>query len=80
MNFLVVTHVLTSCGGCGQGSYFHVKFPDETMAKEYHITILEMLTILVSLKLCSRHFKGKRIQIFCDNLLVCTLILSGKTK
>ena len=70
---------LFSCGGFWQGSYFHVKFPDEILDKQYHITILEMLTILVSLKLWSRHFKGKRIQIFCDNLPVCTLITSGKT-
>ena len=41
---------LISCGGFWQGIYFHVKFPDEILAKQYHITILEMLTILVSLQ------------------------------
>ena len=59
---------LVSCEGFWEGNYFHAKFPDQILAKQYHINILEMLTILVCLKLWSKYFKGKRIQIYCDKL------------
>ena len=41
MKFSVVTLVLLPVGVSWQGNYFHVKFPDEVVAKQYLITILE---------------------------------------
>lgn len=64
----------------GLGSYFHAKFPHEVISKNYNINILEILSIIICVKLWGFSFKGKRIQIFCDNYAVCTVINSGKSK
>ena len=65
---------LPACGGFWEGKYFHSKFPSE-----YSINILEMFAIIVCLKLWGNFFKGKRIQIFCDNESVCFCLNTGKS-
>ena len=71
---------LHSCGGFSSGKFFHSIFPESFKAKKYSITILEMFAIIICLKLWGEHFKGKRIQMFCDNQAVCTVVNQGKSK
>lgn len=71
---------LIACGGFWQGEYFHVSFPESILNEKYHINILEMLAVLICLRLWSKCFRGKRIQVFCDNAAVCSVVNSGKAK
>ena len=71
---------LSGCGGFWQGNYFHSIFPEFILRKNLNINILEMLSIIICLKIWGKYFKGKRIQIFCDNEAVCQVISSGRAK
>lgn len=71
---------LTGCGGFWNGCYFHTKFPDRIMKKGFHISVLEILSIIICLKLWGKHFKGQKIVVFCDNQSVCQIINSGKSR
>ena len=71
---------LTACGGFWNGCYFHAKFPDNILNQSFHIGVLEMLAIIISLKLWGQYFRGKRIVIFCDNNSVCQVISTGKSR
>lgn len=70
---------LKGCGGFWLGKYFHTTFPPLFKQKKYNINILEMLAILIGLKLWGQDFRQKRIQVFCDNEPVCTIINSGRS-
>ena len=71
---------LHGCGGFWLGKYFHVSFPTKFKERNFHITILEMFAIVICLKLWGSNFKGKKIQMFCDNKSICQVVNSGKTK
>ena len=71
---------LSGCGGFWLGNYFHTKFPDVIVNKEYDINILEILSVIICLKLWGYAFRGKRIQVYCNNNAVCTVINSGRSK
>ena len=71
---------LSGCGGFWQGNYFHSIFPEFILRKKLNINILEMLSIIICLKIWGKYFKGKRIQIFCDNEAVCQVISSGRAR
>ena len=70
---------LQGCGGFWQGNYFHTSFPKE-FNNRHHITTLEMFAVIICLKLWGRNFRGKRIQMFCDNQSVCQVVNSGRSK
>ena len=72
--------LLQGCGGFWQGKFFHVEFPQSILVQNYHITILEMFAVVLAARLWSKFFKGKRIQVFCDNLAVCSVINTGRSK
>lgn len=71
---------LDGCGGFWKGNIFHTPFPSSFVKEKFNINILEMMSIILCLKLWGKSFKGKRIQIFCDNMAVCQVINSGKAK
>ena len=71
---------LTACGGYWKGNFFHSKFPNTILDQNYHINILEMMSVILCLRLWGSFYKGKRIKIFCDNLPVCYVINSGRAK
>lgn len=71
---------LTVCGGFWNGFYFHTQFPAEILEKHFHISVLEMLAVIIALKLWGARFKGLRIVIYCDNKSVCDIISSGKSR
>lgn len=71
---------LISCGGFWEGHFFHALFPSKIKNKGYHINILEMLAVIISLRLWGAHYKGKRIKIYSDNLSVVTVINTGRSQ
>ena len=71
---------LQGLGGFWDGKYFHAKFPSEFTEKKYSINVLEMFAIIVCLKLWGKFYKGKKIQIFCDNESVCYCLNTGRSK
>ena len=71
---------LTGCGGWCSGEFFSTGFPPEVVAKNFHINILELLTILVSLRLWSYRFSGLRIKLYCDNEVSVCVLNSGKSR
>ena len=71
---------LQGCGGFWQGKYFHTAFPEKFHNDQFHITILEMFAVIICLKLWGCNFKGKRIQMFCDNQSICQVVNSGKAR
>jgi hypothetical protein len=71
---------LTVCGAFAEGRYFHLSFPLSVSVQTLHITQLEMLTVVVATKMWCRHWKGKRIRVYCDNYASVLVINSGKTR
>ena len=71
---------LSAVGGFWKGCYFHAEFPESILRHEFHISALEIFSIIICLKLWGRKFKGHRIVVFCDNQSVCQIINSGKSK
>ena len=71
---------LQGCGGFWQGKYFHTAFPEKFHNDQFHITILEMFAVIICLKLWGCNFRGKRIQMFCDNQSICQVVNSGKAR
>ena len=71
---------LTGCGAWVQGECFSTRFPEHIMAQQLHINALELLTIVVAIKTWSKSWKGKRIQVFCDNMASVNVINSGATR
>lgn len=71
---------LSGCGGFWKGAYFHSVFPEEILSQSFHISALEILSIIVCLRLWGQFFKGLKIIVFCDNEAVCTVINTGRTK
>ena len=69
---------LSGCGDFWQGNYFHSVFPDLFYNTKFNINVSEMLSIIICLKLWGKCFKGKRIQVFCENESICQVISSGK--
>ena len=64
-------------GGWG-GEYCYFDFPSQF--SEWHISALEMLTLVVCVKLWCKDWAGKKIQVFCANQSCVTSINSGKIK
>ena len=48
--------------------------------RDYSIVHLEILNILVVCKIWASHWENKKIQIFCDNLAVVEVLMSGRTR
>lgn len=71
---------LEGCGGVCENEYFHVMYPEEIKRQKLSINALEMLTVTVALKLWSKNLHGKRLLIYCDNLMCVNAINTGKVK
>lgn len=71
---------LTACGGFWNGCYFHAEFPENIIEQNFHISVLEILSIIICLKLWGKNFRGQRIVVYCDCQSVCQIINSGKSK
>jgi len=71
---------LTGAGGWCGNMFFSCAFPKAVLVKDFHINVLELLTILVALRLWGDKFSGSRLQLYCDNDASVVIINSGKTR
>ena len=70
---------LTGCGGICGNTVFHTPFPDWVLQQFSAIHQLEFLALLVAIRLWGARWAGLRVQVYCDNTAVVTVINSGKT-
>ena len=71
---------LTGAGGVCGGEFFHCCFPEFIMVETKDINQRELVTIMAALKQWCRVLKGKRLKIFCDNMVTVQVIMSGRAK
>lgn len=72
------THASPVRDGYFIGQYFHNPFPSPILRQfGRNISILELLTIMVTLKLWSERLRGKRVILKCDNEKSVLAIHSG---
>ena len=71
---------MTGLGGRSGGEYFHSEFPSCILQQKLHINELELLSVTVALKLWGDNWKGKRIIVFCDNMVSVRVLNSGFTR
>ncbi len=70
-------------GGGGawcEGEFWHMKFPAFISEQQLHISALEMLVIVVSVKVWKHKLRGKRIIVNCDNSAAVEVLNKGKTR
>lgn len=68
---------MTGCGAFSQGNFFHSKFPEFILKQNLHINALELLTVMATVKLWGRLWRGQKIVINCDNTTSCRVLNSG---
>jgi len=71
---------LTGGGGWCEGEYFRFEFTESIISMEWHINILELLVLLVSVRLWGTRLVGKKFKVFCDNLATVQVLNTGRCK
>ena len=72
---------LQGCGGWLEpGHYFREKFPIEIANKHLHISALEMLTLLITVKVWISKCESNRLQIYSDNMATVIAVNTGKSR
>ena len=77
---LATDSCLLGCGGICLDEYFHTGFPHHIDDQGLPIHCKEMLAVLIAVRVWGRRLQGLKIQIYCDNESVVTVINSGRTK
>ena len=81
-----LSHTLTSdtsgSWGCGayssEGEWFQLKWPEAW--SEVHITVKELLPIVIAVALWGNHWENKVVRCRCDNAAVVAVVNSGTSK
>lgn len=71
---------LTGCGGVNATSFFHSPYPQSILDLNLPIHCLELLAVTVAVKLWGSSYGGMKVQIYCDNSAVVSVLNSSKTK
>jgi hypothetical protein len=71
---------LKGCGGICFKEYFHVEFPEAIKIQNLAIHKLEMLAVLLGVRLWGHYCAGMKVQIYCDNEAVVSVINSSRTR
>ena len=71
---------LSGCGGLSSTEYFHSPFPSFVSSVCSAIHHPELLTVMVAVRLWGQRWHGRRIQLFCDNDAVVSVINTGRTR
>ena len=66
------------CRAVCNGQWFQVKWPESWMP--VHITVKELLPIVVACAIWGRQWQGKTIRVPCDNAAVVAILRSGWSK
>ncbi len=79
---VVLTTDASGAWGCGAytstGLWFQLKFPDSW--SEIHITVKELLPIVMAVAVWGRLWKGATVSCRCDNMAVVAIVNSGRSK
>ena len=71
---------LTGCGGLFDVYYFHAVFPSFISEQTLDISLLELLTIVIALKLWGARWAGLRLTVRCDNEAAVTVVNTGRCR
>ncbi len=79
---MVLTSDASGAWGCGAytstGLWFQLKFPDSW--SELHITVKELLPIVLAVVMWGCLWTGMTVLCMCDNMAVVTIINSGRSR
>lgn len=79
---VVLTSDASGSWGCGaytsMGGWFQLKFPDSWL--DVHITVKELLPIVLAIALWGHLWKGVTVSCKCDNMAVVAIVNSGRSK
>ena len=71
---------LTGCGELYENQFFHRQFPEIITKKNPSIVHLDCLAVMIAIKFWAKHWAGLKITLYCDNVAICFVIGSGRTK
>ena len=77
---LTADSCLTGAGAATQSSFYTLQYPHSFRALKLHITILEMVNILIAMRLWAHSWRSNNILIFCDNAAVVASLQAGRAK
>ena len=75
---LEVDACLSGCGGITNEKYYTVEYHTDILEKNYHISQLELLNVLVALKELCKDESHVKIHVRCDNMSSVCMLQSGK--
>ena len=70
---------LSGCGAWCNDRFYSRTFPEFILKENHPIAHLEMLNLVIAIKLWAKWWKGHRIEIRCDNMNTCILVMRGKS-
>ena len=70
---------LSGCGAWCSSEFYGRRFPAKVVELEHPIAHLELLNLVVAVKLWSRWWAGHRVEIRCDNMNTCMVVMTGKS-
>ena len=77
---LTVDSCLTGAGAVTNSHFYTLTYLPAILVKGMHITLLEMLNVLIALRLWAHMWTRKNVLIFSDNAAVVTTLQSGRAK
>ena len=77
---LEIDSCLEACGGLSGFHYYSRCFPAFVLREKHPIAHLEMLNLVVSLRLWVSRWRGKKLQVFCDNQNTCVALQNGRSR
>lgn len=69
---------LSGCGAVCFGEYFKRCFPPAILALTLHINVLELLTVVVTVKLWATSLQGLNVELYSDNT-ACIAAINNKS-
>ncbi len=79
---VVLTSDASGKWGCGAytstGDWFQLKFPDSWL--EVHITVKELLPIVLAVAVWGHLWRGVTVSCRCDNMAVVAIVNSGRSR
>ena len=71
---------LTGCGATIGSEYYSEVFPQSVLDERHIIAHLEMLNVVVAVKVWGERWRGSRVRVDCDNMVVCLALQSGRSR
>ena len=71
---------LTGCGATIGSQYYSEVFPQGVLDERHIIAHLEMLNVVVAVKVWGERWRGSRVRVDCDNMVVCLALQSGRSR